>query len=131
MDKLLDARGLDELCVGEFTCEFVEVDERGKSTEALGVDVSEKTRDFRLAGGKKPSSFRGIRPISVGSLSLGSSTQESCFHGCSESALDTEGESIDDVSVSLDLDAVQLFCEGAETASGALPQSPIRRSSSC
>ena len=64
---------------------LVDVEERGMSTEARGVEASEYTRDFRLAGGKKPRALRGMRAISVGCLSLGSSTQESCFHGASAS----------------------------------------------
>ena len=113
--------------MGEFACELVEVDERGRSTEALGVDASEKTRDFRLAGGKKPSSLRGMRPISVGSLSLGSSTQESCFQGGSESALDTDGERADEVSTSLGAEEVQPRGKVLELASASSSQLPRLR----
>lgn len=68
---------------------FVEVEDRGRSREGVGVE-SEKASDFRLAGGKKPRDLRGIRPICVGLESLGSSTQESCFQGGSESVLEFE-----------------------------------------
>ena len=130
-ERLLDARGREVLCVGELACEFVDVDERGRSTDALGVEASENTRDFRLAGGKKPSSLRGIRPICVGFLSFGRRTQESCFQGGSESALDVEGESVEDVSVSLGFDEDQPLGNALEPVSGLLLQSPSRRSSSC
>jgi hypothetical protein len=69
---------------------FVDVDERGISTDARGVDASEYARDFRRAGGKKPSALRGMRPICVGCLSLGKRTQESCVHGVSDSDEGTE-----------------------------------------
>lgn len=126
VDRLLDARGREILVVGE--CVLVEVEDRGMSTEALGVDASENTRDFRLGGGKKPSSLRGMRPISIGSLSFGRSTQESCLQGGSESALDTEGESVDDVSISLGLEAVQPLGRPLELSSGLMLQSPNSRS---
>lgn len=114
------------LAVGE--CVLVELEDRGRSVEALGVDASENTKDFRLAGGKKPSSLRGMRPISTGSLSLGKRTQESCFQGGSESALDTEGGPVD-VSLSLGLELVQPFGKALESSCELLLQSPIRRSS--
>ena len=95
------------------------------------MDASENTSDFRLAGGKKPRSLRGIRPISIGSLSFGRSTQESCFQGGSESAFETEGESVEDVSVPLCFDEAQPFGRASELASGLWLQSPSRRSSSC
>lgn len=77
---------------GEADCVFValvEVDDRGKSKDCFGV-ASEKVTDFRLAGGKKPSALRGMRPICVALESLGRSTQESCFHGGSGSAFEFE-----------------------------------------
>lgn len=127
VDIVLDARGREILVEGE--CVLVEVEDRGISTDALGVDASEKTIDFRLAGGKKPSSLLGMRPISMGSLSLGRRTQESCFHG-SESALETEGESLEDVSGSLGFEPVQPLGNPSELSSGLLLQSPSSRSSS-
>jgi hypothetical protein len=86
---LLDARGRAD-CEGELVSGFVEVDERGRSTDARGVDASEQARDFRRAGGKKPSALRGIRPICVSCLSLGRRTHESCFHGGSTSVESAE-----------------------------------------
>lgn len=75
----------------EWVCEVVELvdrEERGRSKEEDGVAVSEKVSDFRRAGGKKPRVRRGRRAISVGVVSLGRMTQESCFQGDSESAWD-------------------------------------------
>jgi hypothetical protein len=115
----------------EGECVLVEVEDRGMSTEALGVDASEKTTDFRLAGGKKPNSLRGMRPISIGSLSLGRSTHESCFHGGSDSVLDTDGDRVDTVSVSLGLEELQPLGKALARSSGLSLQSPSRRCSSC
>src|SRR5690242_21056429 len=61
-ERLLDARGRVGW-EGEVVCAlgFVEVEERGRSTEARGVEVaSEYATDFRRAGGKKPSARRGM-----------------------------------------------------------------------
>lgn len=68
----------------------VDVEERGMSREAEGVVASENASDFRLAGGKKPRVLRGIRPISVGMVSFGRRTQESCFQGGSVSAFECD-----------------------------------------
>lgn len=130
-ERLLDARGRVG-CEGELVRVFglVEVEERGRSTDARGVDAaSEKVTDFRRAGGKKPRARRGMRAICVGCLSLGRRTQESCVQGCSEAALE---ETTELVSV--------LFCFGVAhplgkpAASGFLSEllaySPKSRSSS-
>ena len=72
---------------GEEVCdavEFVDIEDRGRSREDDGV--SENVRDFRRAGGKKPRVLRGSRAISVGTVSFGSNTHESCFQGGSDSA---------------------------------------------
>jgi hypothetical protein len=72
---------------GEEVCdavEFVDIEDRGRSKEDDGV--SENVRDFRRAGGKKPRVLRGNRAISVGTVSFGSNTHESCFQGGSKSA---------------------------------------------
>ena len=111
---------------------FVEVEERGRSTETRGVDVSEYVKDFRRAGGKKPSPLRGIRPICVGRLSLGRRTQESCFHGVSTSACDDEAEFM---SVSFALWVLQPLGSPFVSSTGAFlldsaPYSPSNRSSS-
>jgi hypothetical protein len=66
---VLDARGRAEFVEGELWrgFVFVDVEERGRSTEARGVDAaSEYAVDFRRAGGKKPRARRGMRPICVG-----------------------------------------------------------------
>jgi len=71
---------------GEEVCdavEFVDIEDRGRSREDDGV--SENVRDFRRAGGKKPRVLRGSRAISVGMVSFGSNTHESCFQGGSDS----------------------------------------------
>jgi hypothetical protein len=91
-ESALGARGLEVFDSGDLVVsELVEVEGRDKSTEARGVSVSENARDFRRAGGKKPSALRGMRPISVGFVSLGSRTQESCIHGDSKSVFDWDG----------------------------------------
>ena len=90
-DKLLDARGLVGW-EGEPVRGFVDVEERGKSTDARGVEASEYVIDLRRAGGKNPKALRGIRAICVGFLSFDNSTQESCFQGVSDSALDDSTE---------------------------------------
>jgi hypothetical protein len=88
-DRALGARGLEVFTIGDLVVsELVEVEGRDKSTEARGVFVSENARDFRRAGGKKPSARRGMRPICVGLVSLGNMTQESCTHGESGSMFD-------------------------------------------
>jgi len=94
-DNPLVARGLEDFEIGELAFPLVEVEGRDdKSTEGRGVEASENARDFRLAGGKKPSARRGSRPISVGSVSLGNRTHESCVHGVSESVFDCEEDGI-------------------------------------
>lgn len=69
----------------------MDVEERGRSNDGR-VDASEYGIDFRRAGGKNPSALRGMRPISIGSVSPGRRTQESCIHGGSVSALDCEDD---------------------------------------
>lgn len=111
---------------------MVDVEERGMSKEAEG-DASEKASDFRRAGGKKPSALRGMRPISVGLLSFGRSTQESCLHGGSESALECEEDGTSGLSVVWDVGEPQPLGVGLESGPvlfEPLPYSPSNRSSS-
>lgn len=79
---------------GEECTLLVDVEERGRSREGVGDVASENAIDFRLAGGKKPSVRRGMRPISVGCVLFGRSTQESCFQGCSVSALECDVDGV-------------------------------------
>lgn len=129
-DRLLDARGRED-CEGELVSGFVEVDERGRSADGRGVDASEYARDFRLAGGKKPRALRGMRPICVGALSFGRSTQESCFQSGSDSAF----EKTELLSASLCLGMLQPLGSPCVSVVGVLlllessPYSPSSRSS--
>lgn len=68
--------------------------ERTRSKEDEGVSRSEKLLLFRRAGGKYPKALLGNLAITVGLVSPGSSTQESCLQGGSDSTLEA---AIDDV----------------------------------
>ena len=84
--------------------------------------------DFRRAGGKKPSALRGIRPISVGDVSLGNITQESWVHGGSESVVDRDEDGSRGLSAGLAHPLGSAF-EFALASGELSPRSPSNKSS--